>query len=50
MDENGQPISRNKADDYLGGLNRQTGIRDEITIHVLRHTVATLSLKDGAEM
>lgn len=49
-DENGQSISRNKADSYFRGLKRQAGIREEITIHVLRHTVATMSLKDGAEM
>jgi len=49
-DENGQPISRKKADNYFRGLKRQAGIRDGITIHVLRHTVATMSLKDGAEM
>ena len=49
-DENDQPTSRNKADNYFRSLKRQAGIRDEITIHVLRHTVARMSLKEGAEM
>ena len=42
--------SEEKPDNYFRALKRQAGIREEITIHVLWHTVATMSLKDGAEM